>query len=374
MRIISTVRDGEYVPRQDDKMPSYIPTYEDALRFHETLVGSSAGLQAQHRKDLEKSFGNSAIEASTNMQSILRSAELAGMNVGWNVEEAFSAITSRAIPALTKRGVKNLLDIARRASTIYVSTKTQEAAASNPRDEFPLDTQIPFDPGYYVMAMPFVVGAEANPDAMNIGNYVFGAKGSYMMDSFLVWTDPVNEREGDAGNRWWMAQFLNLDRFITLDWGERYEEMVRTFQETKGVFGSMLLQSLGTFRTGSKIDHRGEYGPEGRFAMSVLSQLADPGQRMSVVGTPRHARKSAKRAGLKDGDVHVLYRPSERNRVFVASDGTDATTRRHIVRGHWRRQPYGPIEAVPRPWKWRYIEEHERGSGPLIEVQKVHRS
>lgn len=83
----------------------------------------------------------------------------------------------------------------------------------------------------------------------------------------------------------------------------------------------------------------------------------------------RRVRKDAKRAGVTDpGAINVIYLPRERkpgSRYVPADEHADGTVRRrHGVRAHWRRQPYGPRGAGQ--WRWTRIEAHERGAGAKL--------
>lgn len=116
---------------------------------------------------------------------------------------------------------------------------------------------------------------------------------------------------------------------------------------------------------------------EGLMFALVMRELATGDSSLHSVGaSSREARRTAKKH-LSDRenpeDVHVVYFGGERTQVKGRDCSRDSsgTVRRHIVRAHWRRQPYGPREAGK--WRWKRIESHERGGGPRDDRERVYR-
>lgn len=131
---------------------------------------------------------------------------------------------------------------------------------------------------------------------------------------------------------------------------------------------------LGEITFGSQAPKKWQYA---QYAARMLNAMAARDVRMLEDETPtRHVRKQAKRAGITaGGDVHVIYLPKEKkpgSRVVPDDPAGDGSTskRRHRVRAHWRRQPYGPKGAGQ--WRWKRVEAHERGKGAMLEGETVY--
>lgn len=116
---------------------------------------------------------------------------------------------------------------------------------------------------------------------------------------------------------------------------------------------------------------------EGLMFALVMRELAAGSSSLHSVGaSSRDARRAAKkRLTRKDPeDIHVVFFGCEKKQVQgrdTENTGQGGVRRRHIVRAHWRRQPYGPREAGK--WRWTRIEAHERGSGPRDDRERVYR-
>lgn len=98
-------------------------------------------------------------------------------------------------------------------------------------------------------------------------------------------------------------------------------------------------------------------------------------EQTSIAVTDASHDKGAKRAAKKRGvttDVNVIYLNRNKRKVLRDDTGRKDShgVRRHMVRGFWRRQPYGPKRALR---KWVYVAAHERGTkGDLDERPKVY--
>lgn len=121
------------------------------------------------------------------------------------------------------------------------------------------------------------------------------------------------------------------------------------------------------------------HDPGSRLVARLIDLLALDQAGMTVAEHgDRPTRRTAKRAGRSPGQhdtVHVVYirgrGGEERTHGPSAPDGS---RRAHWVRGHYRRQRYGPMDlGDDRPWRWKFIKPHTRGQGDPDAVPTVHR-
>lgn len=145
------------------------------------------------------------------------------------------------------------------------------------------------------------------------------------------------------------------------------------FTHKQFVNAGYFMDIIGTVSCGST---PGDEHTSAQLVAQMLNSMASRDSRMVEEETEvKQTRKEAKRAGIENpGDVHVIYLPRERKvgSKYVPTDtNPDGTPRRrHRVRAHWRRQPYGPRGAGQ--WRWKRIESFERGHGAFISDNAVY--
>jgi len=123
-------------------------------------------------------------------------------------------------------------------------------------------------------------------------------------------------------------------------------------------FGSHFIENVDT-------------SPWGRMAEAFWLMCMNPLGRVTGAPASRKARRRAKRLP-KAGEINIIYLRKEVSRdpelKEVVSDYL-GPNRRHRVRSHYRRYWCGTGEN--RHLEWRRIPEHERGTGKLIETDRM---
>lgn len=360
-----------------------VASYEDAVRFHLDLMGNAAGLAHGAALDVEELLRVNGRFSSPRarralMGAVQRNLALAGVTPTPNGTDPDGrpayVLAQRDVGRLSQAHARELVRVAGVASTVYVSAGTCDLAAEEARSDDRSVTTMPdrehllFDPGLYVFAKPYL----AKPVA-GVADF------TGVVDAALVWRIPESSPWwDDDAERWWMLCMSRTRHAAEVVLNEKHDKW-KPAEVDRFVarLGPVALESTGTFRPGFPFDDKtvedGGYTDDFRFAAAAIARVSHPDSRVAVVDTGRVERKAMKRARHVDpGTLNVIYLPREKKRLV--GEAGDGTVRAHRVRAHWRRQPYGPRDANPRPWRWTRVESHTRGSGPVVDTRNVWRA
>lgn len=253
----------------------------------------------------------------------------------------------------------------RDASAVYVSNATLQRALLDPtpKSEDITPSKVAFDPGFYVFANTQVVkGPRVEGVAEDISDLPIHA--AYIEHHDI----------GQDGVHKWFFALMRDWRRISRD--GLLPEDSDFIDAVIARYGPMTVENFGVFS--NVMQDMSVIDVDVHTLLKVITSMGrtDDDKIAVVQHGDRRVRRRGERAGVKDpGIVNVLYHhTSEHRKMFGKGSGAKLTA--HSVRGHWRRQPFGPREAEPRPWRWTYIDAHQRGSkaAPETTRERIHKA